>query len=599
MVKKLGRKFELLRGTRQDSARRQQTLAAAIEWSEEPLSAWERSAFRQLSVFHGTFSEEAADAVADLSAHAGAPKGAAAARVLASRSLLVAAETDAGTRFSMYRTLREYALGRIPGAGPEGRGAAEDRHEAFYLELSRRIVSATALMETRDRAALDLENLFAAQDHALARGEAGAVAAARIVLGARYTVPWRGPLASGIARFRRSLEALEAASPPDPREKLLLVGALHIALSRATRIEGDWKAGMEHAFKATETARGTDAWEVLSEGLWESAYILFAKGDYAKGDPLLAECERVSRERGLAVRLVTALCLKAARLEASASVGEAMSAAREALARAREHGRRDVVAEALNVLGNQLCAAGEPRAAVEAYRESVDLMEPGSPDVTASVKLANLADVLGEMGEIEEADACYRRAMEMDLAVGRRAHVAYGRLRLGRLRLYEGKLEEAFSLIAAAREAFRALSTPQMLLSTAAVAALAHLEAGEPAKALAEVESLDAELASQEEVNWKIEAATLRARALCALGRRREAAERIRSERAAPGFAGARPIVRMEALAALAAAEEGEAAREAAARATEEAEVVRGRYSGRCPALARALRVLRDAGAAS
>ena len=53
MVKKLGQKFQLLRSTRQDTARRQQTLAGAIEWSCDQLSAWERSAFLQASVFVG------------------------------------------------------------------------------------------------------------------------------------------------------------------------------------------------------------------------------------------------------------------------------------------------------------------------------------------------------------------------------------------------------------------------------------------------------------------------------------------------------------------------------------------------------------------
>ena len=56
-------RFRLLTGGARTGLRRQQTMAASIDWSHERLEAEERLVFRRLGVFNGAFPLEAAEAV--------------------------------------------------------------------------------------------------------------------------------------------------------------------------------------------------------------------------------------------------------------------------------------------------------------------------------------------------------------------------------------------------------------------------------------------------------------------------------------------------------------------------------------------------------
>jgi predicted ATPase/DNA-binding XRE family transcriptional regulator len=148
----LERRLPLLTGGARDLPARQQTMRAAIGWSYDLLSEPERRLFRQLGVFAGGWSLEAAAAVAQLDALA----------VLDGLSSLVDnslaqhhAVLDAvgESRFTLLETIREYAVEQLAATGElddaRARQAAYYRMfaETYYAQFTTHARNATSRME--------------------------------------------------------------------------------------------------------------------------------------------------------------------------------------------------------------------------------------------------------------------------------------------------------------------------------------------------------------------------------------------------------------------------------------------------------------------
>jgi predicted ATPase/DNA-binding CsgD family transcriptional regulator len=118
LLDRLDDRFGLLVAGDRLAAARQRSLAATVAWSYQLLDEHERRVFRQVSVFPGPFTLEAAGAVA------GDGAGPAVLQ-LVDCSLLVPprAGPDGRARYVMLETLRAYGVGLLAGAG-EQEGAA-------------------------------------------------------------------------------------------------------------------------------------------------------------------------------------------------------------------------------------------------------------------------------------------------------------------------------------------------------------------------------------------------------------------------------------------------------------------------------------------
>lgn len=580
MVRKLGQKFQLLRSARQDTARRQQTLSGAIEWSHEMLAGWERAAFRQASVFRGGFGPEAAAAVLDLSVERGAPAGDAAAESLGGKSLLRVFEGAGGRRFGFYRPLLEFAerkLAEVEGAA--GRAAAEARHEAYYLGLAdRHDRPGQRFTESQERMSPELENFFAIQDRGLARGGDGVIAAGRSAAATVVTIAARGPLAEGAARLERALHALEADPAVLGRAPAYLRPALNWGLGRVHRVTGDWERSERETRRAVELGRPLGRSSSLADSLWELSFILGSQGRMHESHAALDECEEVSRELGLKARLMSVLHLKTVRMISELDAAGAVAVAEEALGLARESGREDALAEALNALANTLYEAGFVKRAEACYRQAIEIDEKLKNRVGLATKLGNLGDVRSLYGDTQGALELFRRAAEIDRDLGRRMNLAYGRLREGTALRRAGDLEGSMSAFAAADTAIRSCGSRALIESLERSRARTLLLRGEFEAALRCLQVAGDILFEEKEWLTFSEVAALRARTLLASGRAAEAREAIRSILAEAWASRAAAIYRFAWYAILAQAEEvlgsAEAAREAAGAACRLAELL-------------------------
>ena len=127
---RLEQRLPVLVGGARDLPERQQTLTAAIAWSEELLAVPERALFHRVGVFVGGFSlgEAAAVAGSDLGTDAEAGL-----MTLLEQSRVRRLDGNDEPRFAMLETIREYAVGQLRNDG--GEDAARDRMAEWICKL--------------------------------------------------------------------------------------------------------------------------------------------------------------------------------------------------------------------------------------------------------------------------------------------------------------------------------------------------------------------------------------------------------------------------------------------------------------------------------
>ena len=133
--KRLDDRFRLLRGSGRGRVERHQTLRNTVAWSYELLDDVHRAVFDRLSVFAGGFSLDAAVAVT----------GAAdmdpldvedAVTALVDRSMVLAADTEDGTRYRLLETLRQFGEERLIDSGDAA--TVRGRHVEWYAAFMRK-----------------------------------------------------------------------------------------------------------------------------------------------------------------------------------------------------------------------------------------------------------------------------------------------------------------------------------------------------------------------------------------------------------------------------------------------------------------------------
>src|SRR3954452_16320662 len=128
---------------------RQQTLGATLEWSYQLLDETEQAVFRRLSVFAGSFTLDAVQAVcgADLDD----VRVLAALGRLVDTSLVAAEMRPDATRYRLLETVRQYAVGQLRAAGESADVSL--RHCSWFLRIAQ-----TCDAERSPTAAVDIWN---------------------------------------------------------------------------------------------------------------------------------------------------------------------------------------------------------------------------------------------------------------------------------------------------------------------------------------------------------------------------------------------------------------------------------------------------------
>ncbi|MBI2920029.1 MAG: tetratricopeptide repeat protein [Planctomycetes bacterium] len=523
------------------AARHAEGLAGALDWTWERLAPAERAALALASVFRGGFFLESAEAVIDLSAEPDAPFALDAVQTLRERSLVRTHDTKYGMRFGLFRSIREFAAARLPDPAPVL--ARHAGHFVAYGETWSARVSGPQAVEALDRLELETENLFLAQDTALAAGDAET--AARAILAVSPALAARGPAGQRAPR----LEAALAAGPATPVHR----ARLPIALAKAHFLGQDWNraADLLAQGKAAAEAAGLRDW--LGMALKEEGVLRFSRGEHAAALDALRRAEAIAREIGNDALLEDAIGNRGNVHRGRSEFDEAVACLREAEALAARRG--DASAEARH-LGNRAIVhkrRGEYAEAEEGYLRAEKIYRALGDRRLTAVCLGNLGTLFMDRGEIDRGLACFEEAEEIDRHLGCKPDVAVDLANRGGVYHARGDFPRALACLDESAAHARDLGMTELLAYTLGIRGGILSEQGATDAALAaltEAESLARSAGSREQTATY---ATFRARALARAGRFDEArAPLLESKKAHEDLASTRSIHYFHVLALLA-----------------------------------------------
>ncbi len=441
IVLRMKDRFALLAGARGDVAR-QATLKAAIDWSWDLLTPWERAALAQCSAFDGGFTLEAADAVIALSDWPDAPPVLDAIQSLVDKSLLrawlpkaVERQDIAQPYFGMYLSIHEYAKQKLQALGERAAGEAEHRHARYFAGFGSDPALDTLLRHggivKRRALALELENLVTACRRAIERNDAEAAAACFLAAWTVFEVQGPFSLAVTLGLRVNQLDAIE------PHQRALV----QIALANALRDEGKIAPSKAMLAESLSLARQSQDRRAEAAALRHLAVAHHRDGHMDEAqrhfDAALALHEVLSDRPQLG-----ALHANIANLEMEQGrIVEARASYQAALALHREVGNRTAEGIALGNLGtlqHELGHVAEAKAAYDAalliHREAGNLLQE-------AVTLGNLGMLLSEQGAYHEAAGHYRSALQIHREAGNRRGEGVVLSLIGELHMTLGEFE--------------------------------------------------------------------------------------------------------------------------------------------------------------
>ncbi|MGH4010528.1 MAG: LuxR C-terminal-related transcriptional regulator [Pseudonocardiaceae bacterium] len=288
IARALSDRFHLLTGGARTVMPRHQTLQASIDWSHELLDDGERAMLRQLSVFAGGWTLEAAEQVCPgeridrydvLDLLTG----------LVDKSLVTTHDQGPHTRYRLLETVRQYAAARLADAGEVD--AVRDRHLAYHLALVE-AAEPQVLGAGRDdpilhTLATELPNLRAAQEWAAATDPDAAL---RLVDALTLFWLFTGRYREGDAAYARALDA--AGEEPTLLRGRVLAGRGNLAV-----FGGSYEAASGWAQAALTV--GETCGDLWAQGrAYDVLGLMASFGDPAGGRALLERSVAVATQAG-------------------------------------------------------------------------------------------------------------------------------------------------------------------------------------------------------------------------------------------------------------------------------------------------------------
>ena len=376
MLPRLKHRLKLLTGGERNLPPRHRTLRAAIEWSYDLLDDADKALFRSLSIFSGSFSLEAAEAIAEQAAASSEQLSSESSVLdiiasLVDKNLLRRDVGDPGdSRFAMLETIHEYARERLEESGEAGE--LRRLHALYFLSMAESIepeLKGPKQVERLRQLEDEHDNLRAALKWALDSGESDMA----LSLASALHGFWRmhGHLTEGRAWLESALDGAGGKPTSHRARALMAVGTL--------------------ASSQSDFARARSALE-------ESLAIFRELGDKESVASTLRNLGNELRYRG--------------DLEGS------WRALEEALAIARELDKEWDVASLLGDLGIAAQALGNDSTARRMYEESLALRREMGDTRGIAMMLVNLGELARAAGSYEQAGDLYTEALALARELG-------------------------------------------------------------------------------------------------------------------------------------------------------------------------------------
>jgi predicted ATPase len=455
MLAQVSHRFDFLVSRHRDREVRHTTLRAVVDWSYRLLSPELQRFFRQLSVFRGGWTLDAASAVS------GEALTLDWLSELRDGSLLGTEESGSGEmRYRMLETMREYAQEQM---SVEEASALGRRHAEYYTALAEVGDAQLKGAEQKlwmERLEADHDNLRAAFDWSLSEKEEG--------------------------------ERRKDESGYVPDSSFLLHPsslALHLAGALARFwFYGHLVEGRERLATALARSDPSERTAERAKALLGAGMLDYYLGDYVQARALCTESLEISRELGDRAGMAIA-CIFLGNAEAYRQHGAGRPYYEQSLALFRELGDAWGIAYALNNLGQVAYAVLNDRARARAlYEESLGLRRALGDSMGIAMSLNNLGLLARNEENYAEARALFEESLSLVRELGNRHSVASVLFHLSDSVLYQGDYAAALYHVEESVALFREMADRAFLEMAQYQLSRIHRKRGDLTRAQAALE---------------------------------------------------------------------------------------------------------------
>jgi predicted ATPase len=486
IAREIQRNLDFLAATARDVEGRHRSIRAAFDHSWKLLSAEEQRVLRQIAIFRGSFTREAAEQIANTSLTS--------LSALVSKSLL--RHTQDG-RYELHDLVRQYALEHLQEDEQEYVETA-NRHAHYYAGLLER---RGTLFRGPDQPAVIAELITELPNVRQSWTWAATNEYAEDLSRGADTLFWlyeaRSNCREGVPLFGQAVQNLErdadltvAPTRRAAHEQQLALGQVLSYQGFFCLRQGQHRRAREllqrsHGLLGQLTEEGARparaALATATAFLGTATYIM---GEYGAGQQLLHESLTV--KRALDDRWGTAFCLRHLGLVAyyRGDYDEAYRLLSESLALSRAMGNMWAVASSLNILSMAVYAQGAYPEAQQLLREGLALSQVLEDRFNIASALTGLGQVSQALGDIPDAQRLFEDSAQIWREIGDQGSLAQTLNQLGMtLLVREDRAGARRCFLDALGVAKEAQIAPVMLDALLGVAALRTRE-GDLASAL-------------------------------------------------------------------------------------------------------------------
>ncbi len=448
IAERLDDRFKLLTGGSRTALPRQQTLRALIDWSYQTLNGTEQRTLRRLAVFSGGWTFEAAEAVVGESEAMDGLAG------LVNKSLVNVEEKDGTSRYFFLETIRQYAMEKLVEAGEANE--ARDRQLEY---MSQFVAQPQVTMFGLDHAWLERidsekDNLRAALEWALNHRIETAIQLA-LKVGTYWAM--RDYISEALSWYHIILQTSEGLPGLDEQR-----ASIYSLLGWTSILVGQHREGRAAAQTAIAIAKEVHAKKIQVFGSCTVALASVFLGDIQAADQLLEEVEVMAREQGLKEELALVVSTRAQAIYFSTHDGlKAKRYLDESIELVREVGYRWETAFQIFGQGRLAAALGDIETARMKFNEGIEIARRVGNNRMVYSNRSELAHVLREHGQLDEALTIYQEIIPGWKELGHRAALAHELECVGYIYSRKEEPEKAILLVGAAQTIRNAIDMPR------------------------------------------------------------------------------------------------------------------------------------------
>lgn len=418
ILSKLDSRLKFLTGGPRDLPERQRTMQGAIDWSYDLLSEEEKAVFRALSVFSGSFSVDAAEAVCASNALLRRVAVLDVITSLLDKSLVRRLDGQGGEhRFGMLEVVREYAQDALESDGEDE--SARRAHAEYFVSLGEKaepFLQAAHSAEWLDRMEDEHDNLRAAMQWGLTNDPPMAIG---LAVSVRNFWLLHSHLSEG---YKWLKAALESGGDPPPQLRFKLMNGLGLA----ARFRGDYETARKayaHGLTAGQEAGDKQGVALSSRGL---GLVAMQLGNTVEAREYFESGLAISRELDDRFGIAISLSFLGDLARTEKDFERARPLFEESLELFRGLDNKSAVSDALNNLGATCIGEGEYALAKKYFAEAANIALDLGNKMTISYSLDGFAALAVETGDLGRAAQLCGAAEALRESIGYKIEPAEG-----------------------------------------------------------------------------------------------------------------------------------------------------------------------------